>query len=80
MVPIAITPGTVLVIAILAVLAIFAVHRLRTRGLCDSGCCDKATSSCGASGCAACSGCDAVENMLADAERAAQEEGAVQVK
>jgi hypothetical protein len=71
------TPGTIVVLAILAVLVYLAAHRMFARGLCDSGRFRSrrkggASSACSPVGCAGCSGCAAVSKMLADMDKASQ--------
>lgn len=71
------TPGTIFVLAVLAVLSALAVRRIRTRGLCDSGHAPKGAFAEGgacSSGCASCAGCGSVDRMLADMDRAARKE------
>lgn len=70
------TPSTVVVLAIIVVLAVLAVRRIWRYGLCD---CHKGTdqergrssSSC-ASGCAGCAGCGAVDQMVCDMQKTAK--------
>lgn len=62
------TPSTIVVALVIAVLAVLAVRRIATRGLCDChdhcGDSDSPRSGCGS--CHGCSGCGAVECMVAD--------------
>lgn len=64
------TPSTVVVLAIIVVLAALAVHRIATRGLCDCNdhCGDSSSGGC--SGCHGCSGCNAADCMVADMDKA----------
>lgn len=59
------TPATVVLSLVLIVLAALAVRRLLRRGMCD--CNDHCDCSSGSAGC---SGCGAVDKMVADMERA----------
>ena len=66
------TPSTIVVALVIAVLAVLAVRRIATRGLCDChdycGDSDSPQSGCGS--CHGCSGCGAVECMVADMGKA----------
>lgn len=66
MLPLEITPATLVVGLAVAVLALLAVRRLVRRGTCDSG------GHCGGvaeGGCSGCSGCAAADRMLADMKK-----------
>lgn len=70
------TPGTVVVAALLVAWAVWAVRRIAGRGLCDCGdhCGDGGCSgSC--SGCASSCGCAVADKMVADAGRALDKSG-----
>ena len=62
------TPSTIVVALVIAVLAVLAVRRIATRGLCDchDHCGDGDSSRGGCGSCHGCSGCGAVECMVAD--------------
>ena len=63
------TPSTIVVALVIAVLAVLAVRRIATRGLCD--CHDHCgDSDSPRSGCGSCHGCGAVECMVADMDKA----------
>lgn len=71
------TPGTIVVLAILAVLVYLAAHRVFARGLCDSGRVRSrrkgaANPACSPAGCAGCTGCAAVSKMIADMDEASR--------
>ena len=60
--------STVVVALIIAVLAILAIRRIKTRGLCD--CHDHCGTSSKQSGrCAGCAGCGATQHMLSNMEK-----------
>ncbi|NPD30712.1 FeoB-associated Cys-rich membrane protein [Eggerthellaceae bacterium zg-1084] len=61
------TPGTVLVLAILAAWAFLALRRVDRKGYCESGSCS------GSCGCAA--GCRSVDRMIADMDAAVAKAG-----
>ena len=60
------TPATIIIGLIIIALVIFAIYRLLTKGLCDCKECSHESASC--------SGCNAVDKMLADMERAVKTE------
>ena len=66
------TPSTIVVALVVAVLAVLAVRRIATRGLCDchDHCGDSDSPKSGRGGCHGCSGCGAVECMVADMDKA----------
>ena len=66
------TPATVVIAALVLLWAVWAVRRLRGRGLCDChDHCGGASGHAGSpGGCAVCSGCGAAERMVADLDRA----------
>ncbi|RDB62003.1 hypothetical protein C1878_09300 [Gordonibacter sp. 28C] len=64
-------PATVVIGMIVAALAVLAVRRLMRRGTCD--CHDHCGDKPAGGGCAGCSGCGAVDVMVADMERAAKQ-------
>ncbi len=66
--------STVLVAAVVAMLAFLAVRRMARNGLCD---CHKGEGGCSggcSGGCGGCSGCGAADRMVADLQRAAAAE------
>ncbi len=66
MVPFEITPATLVIGLVVAVLALLAVRRLVRRGTCDSGGrCGSATGG----GCSGCQGCAATDRMLEDMKK-----------
>ena len=64
------TPGTVFVLALLGAWLYFAIRRVRTHGACDSKRFE-GDSGCAPGGCSACAGCAAVNQMVADMNKAA---------
>ncbi len=66
------TPSTVVVALVIAVLAVLALHRMITRGLCDchDHCGDSSSKSsgCGCS-CTSCAGCASVDKMVENVNR-----------
>ena len=66
------TPSTIVVAFVIAVLAVLAVRRIATRGLCDchDHCGDGESPQSGCGSCHGCSGCGAVECMVADMDKA----------
>ncbi len=72
---IVITPGTVVVLLIIAAWAVWALRRMFKRGLCDCGdhCGEDGSSGCAHCGgsCAGggCASCELADKMTADAER-----------
>lgn len=66
------TPSTIVVALVIAVLAVLAVRRIATRGLCDcrDHCGDSDSPRSGCESCHGCSGCGAVECMVADMGKA----------
>lgn len=71
MLPLELTPMTIVVGLAVAALAALAVRRLLRNGTCDCRKGDAHGGSCGG-GCAGCSGCNAADRMAADIERAAK--------
>ena len=73
--PLEISPATVIIGLVIAVLAVLAVRRLVRRGTCD--CHDHgggpAKGGCAAGGCAGCTGCGVADALVADIERAAKQ-------
>ena len=71
------TPATVVLAALVLLWAVWAVRRLRGRGLCD--CHDHdgggAKGRAGGLGCSGCSGCGAADRMVAEMDRRLQESG-----
>ncbi|NGM16465.1 hypothetical protein [Xiamenia xianingshaonis] len=59
MIPFDVTPGTVVVLLVLAVLVVLAVRRLTSNGLCDCHKGDGRTAGGAPGGCAGCAGCAA---------------------
>ena len=74
MAPLDISPATIMLILVIAALAALAVRRLARRGTCD--CHDHCGDKPAGGGCAGCSGCGAVDTMVADMERAAKQASA----
>ena len=84
MLPLEISPATVVVGLVIVALAALAVRRLVRRGTCDchghgggpakAG--GPAKGGCAAGGCAGCAGCGAADALIADLERAAKQAGA----
>jgi len=66
-----ITPATVIIGVVIIALVVFALRRLRKRGMCDCKDCNEKGS---------CSRCDAVDKMIADMEDAANREDAAKRK
>lgn len=66
------TPSTVVVALVIAVLAVMAVHRIATRGLCDchDHCGDSDSPKSGCGGCHGCAGCGVADCMVADMDKA----------
>lgn len=65
------TPATVVIAALVLLWAVWAVRRLRGRGLCDChDHCGDASGHGGSGSCAGCAGCGAAERMVADLDRA----------
>ena len=66
------TPSTIVVALVIAVLAVLAVRRIATRGLCDchDHCGDSDSPRSGYGSCHGCSGCGSVECMVADMDKA----------
>lgn len=61
------TPGTVVVVAVIVAWAVWAIRRMTHRGLCDCG------DHCGDAGCSGCHGgcsCSAADKMVADLDAA----------
>lgn len=80
MLPLEISPATVIIGLVIVVLAVLAVRRLVRRGTCD--CHDHgggpAKGGCAAGGCAGCTGCGVADALVADIERAAKQGSARQ--
>lgn len=68
LVPIEITPATILVAVAVIVLVVLAFRRLIVRGMCD--CHDHCGD--GAGGCEGCKGCSAAADMVRKMEQAAE--------
>lgn len=57
-----ITPATIAIALVIIALVAFAIHRLRSKGLCDCKECNHESGGC--------PGCNSVEKMIADMEKA----------
>lgn len=69
MMPLEITPATIVVGLVVIALALVAVRRIVTKGSCD---CHDSGAGKASGGCAGCAGCGAADRMLADMENAAK--------
>ena len=78
MLPLEISPATVIIGLVIVALAVLAVRRLVRRGTCDchdhgGGPAKGGGAAGGCAGCAGCTGCGAADALVADLERAAKQ-------
>lgn len=78
MLPLEISPATVIIGLVIVALAVLAVRRLMRRGTCDchdhgGGPAKGGCAAGGCAGCAGCTGCGAADALVADLERAAKQ-------